>query len=134
MDEHNPELIVDADGLVPQVNPADFPVAPPEGVDDVDAAAIDEAANRIYTSTLAAMGDDASADEALCQCLKGIMVSVVRRVRPEVEGSPEWTKDYHQKTVAAAERFRLALIEELLQSALLLEHLRRLRGPGLSLN
>ena len=67
------------------------------------------------------MGEDASTDDDVRQCLQDIMVGIVGRVRPELEVSPEWTKDYHQKAVAAALRFRVALIEDLLQSAVLQE-------------
>ena len=56
----NPDIFVDADDLVPQVNPADIPSAPPEGITDPEAinkSAIDKGANHVFTSTLEATGE-----------------------------------------------------------------------------
>ena len=142
MDPKNPDIIVDADELVPPINSADIPLVPPEGISDpadIDAAAIDAAANHVFRSTLAAMGQASNgvdADADVRQRLQDIIVGLVRRLEPELKGSPQWTeqKDYHQKVLDAALRFREGLIENVLGSVLLQEHLRRLRGPGLSLN
>ena len=135
-DPNNPDIFVDANDLVPQVNPADIPSAPPEGITDpeaIDQAAIDAAAGHVFRSTLEATGE-AEGNEEVRQTLQGIMVGIVRWLH--LEANHEWAElnTYHEKAVDAALRIRLGLIELLLQHSLLLEHLRRLRGPGLSLN
>ena len=134
MQETNPKMIVDANDLVPQVNPADIPTAPPEGITDpeaIDQAAIDQGANHVYASILGASGDAA---EDVQQVLQKMIVDSLARLH--LEANPEWVglTTYHQKAVDAALRVRLGLIELLVSSALLVEHLRRLHGPGLSLN
>ena len=133
-DEYNPEtIIVNADGLVPQVNQADIPTAPPDGITDiveVNTAAIDAGANHVYTATFANYDNAEDVEQDL-------MARVVTAVRIlHLAAVPEWTalETYHEKAVDAALRIRLKLIELLLQEKLLLEHLERLRGPGLSLN
>ena len=136
MEMENPEIFVDADALVQQVNPADIPSAPPEGITDpeaIDKAAIDKGANHVYTSTLGQFGE-AAANEDVQQALKRMMLDTL--VRLELRANPEWAglETYHEKAVDAALRIRLGLIELMVGSALLLEHWRRLRGPGLSVN
>ena len=136
MDENYPVIIVDADDLVPQVNPTEIPSAPPEGItdpEDIDNAAIDKGANHVYTSMLTVIGDAADNAE-LQQALERMLLDALLRL--DLAANPKWARleTYHEKAVDAALRIRLGLIELLMGSALLLEHLRRLRGPGLSLN
>ena len=135
MNEGNPEIILDADELVPQVDPADLPIAPPAGIteqDAIDQDAIDKAANHVYLATLGAIGTG-SDNEDVQQALKQMMVDTL--VSLDLEGNPEWAVlSYREKAVDAALRIRLGLIELMLARSLLLDHLRRLRGPGLSLN
>ena len=135
-DPNNPDIFVDADELVPQVNPSELPSAPPEGITEPEAinqSAIDAAGNYLLRSTLRAIGDD-PCDEKTRQGIPGTLCDTVRRLH--LEANPEWAglETYHEKAVDAALRLRLGLVELLLGSALLFVHQRRLRGPGLSLN
>ena len=133
--ENNPEISVDADELVPQVNPAEIPSDPPEGITDpkaINQAAIDKGAHHVHVATLGAMGD--AADNEHVRYLKRRLLDTVLLLH--LEANPEWMalQTFHEKAVDAALRIRLGFIELVVKDVLLREHLLRLRGPGLSLN
>ena len=119
MEENDPVIIVDANDLVPQVNPAELPSAPPEGITEPEAinqSAIDAAGNYLLRSTLRAIGDD-PCDEKTRQGIPGTLCDTVRRLH--LEANPEWAglETYHEKAVDAALRLRLGLVELLLGSS-----------------